>query len=449
MTKLWGGRFNANTDKLTDVFNASIKFDYKLLPYDIKGSIGHVKTLLQANVLTKEESENIINGLNDILKEYENNNINYNISDEDVHMLIERLLIEKIGEVGKKVHTGRSRNDQVATTTRLYVKDHINEINSLLNNWINTLNDLSVEYKDNIMPGLTHLQSAQPITLGFWFDAYKQMFIRDKQRLEDCLKRVDVSPLGSGALAGNSYGIDRFYSSKILEFNKPCENSMDGVSDRDYIVELLFVISLISIHMSKLAEEIILYNSPIYNYITLDDKFSTGSSIMPQKKNPDIAELVRGKSGRAVGNLVQLLTVLKATPLAYNKDFQEDKESLFDSIDNIERILEIFNKMMLTTTFNTCKMLEDCQKGYLNATDLADYLTKKDIPFRDSHKIVGELVKYATDNNIRLDDIPLDVMQQYNKEIKEDIYDFINIENCMKRRMSYGAPGYFVENKKK
>ncbi|WOO89562.1 argininosuccinate lyase [Mollicutes bacterium LVI A0078] len=353
--KLWNGRFGINSDSKTDMYNASISFDIKLLPYDVKASIAHVTTLKQANVLTSEESEILIIGLEKINEEYQNGQIEFFVEDEDVHMLIERLLTLKVGELGKKVHTGRSRNDQVATATRLYTIDKLHYLYDCLESWIDCLDQQSLRYLSDIMAGCTHLQAAQPITLGFWFDAYKQMFIRDLQKLENCLDSMNQCPLGSAALAGTSYPLDRYLTANILGFKQPTANSMDSVADRDYIADSLYICTLIGVHLSKISEELIIFNSQVYNYITLDDRYSTGSSIMPQKKNPDIAELARGKSARMIGNLTQLLTMIKGTPLAYNKDFQEDKESLFDSIENTTLALELFIPMIETAKFNTEK----------------------------------------------------------------------------------------------
>ncbi|WOO87434.1 argininosuccinate lyase [Mollicutes bacterium LVI A0039] len=443
MSKLWNGRFGSDTDKNTDLYNASITFDIKLLPYDIKASIAHAKGLNQAKILTDIELAEIISGLNDINSEYELNQIEYSIADEDVHMLIERLLIEKIGETGKKVHTARSRNDQVAIATRLYTIDQLQIIETKLTAWVNTLDELSQKHKADIMAGYTHLQAAQPITLGFWFDAYKQMFTRDLKKVANCIELMSESPLGSAALAGSSYDIDRNYTASLLGLT-PTQNSMDSVADRDYIIDSLYITSMISIHLSKMAEEIIIFNSQVYNYITLDDKYSTGSSIMPQKKNPDIAELARGKSARMIGNLMQMLTLIKGTPLAYNKDFQEDKEHLFDSIETIKLTLDVFSPMVTTATFNLKKMEQDCELGYINATDLADYLVLKGIPFRESHHIVGSLVKYAESNSIKLTDIDLDTFKQHSELIEADIYDFISVQACLARRTTLGAPGWFM-----
>lgn len=447
MSKLWNGRFSTNTDLNTDLYNASITFDIKLLPYDIKASIVHARGLEQAGLLTDQELELITGGLKDIETQFNQGKINYSISDEDVHMLIERLLIEQIGEAGKKVHTARSRNDQVATATRLYTIDQLQQIEGKLEAWIEELSKLSQKHKSDLMAGCTHLQAAQPITLGFWFDAYKQMFTRDLIKLQQCIELISVSPLGSAALAGTSYNIDRFFTAGELAMT-PTLNSMDSVADRDYILDSMYITSLISLHFSKMAEEIILFNSQVYNYITLDDKYSTGSSIMPQKKNPDIAELARGKSARMIGNLVQMLTLIKATPLAYNKDFQEDKEQLFDSFETIKLTLDVFSPMVTTATFNLQKMEDDCSLGYINATDLADYLVLKGIPFRESHHIVGSLVKLAESQGIKLTDIELDVFKQYSELIDSDIYDFIDVKACMQRRTSYGAPGWFIEQSK-
>lgn len=443
MSKLWSGRFNANTNIKTDMYNASIMFDHKLLPYDVQASIVHAKGLYKAGILNQEELNAIENGLREIEQQYANNEIELSLDDEDIHMLIERLLTDKIGATGKKVHTARSRNDQVATATRLYTIDHMQQLQTKLKLWIECLSRHSQEYKSNIMAGCTHLQAAQPITLGFWFDAYKQMFVRDLQKLEQGIENIKKSPLGSAALAGTSYPIDRHYTADLLGLTATL-NSMDSVADRDYILDSLYIMSLIGIHISKMAEEIILFNSQVYNYITLDDMYSTGSSIMPQKKNPDIAELARGKSARLIANLVQMLSLIKGTPLAYNKDFQEDKEHLFDSFDNLLLTLDVFTPMLETATFNTSKMAEDCEFGYINATDLADYLVLKGVPFRDSHSIVGKLVKYAEVNKLKLTDIELTTMRKHSKLIEDDIYEFIAVEACLKRRTSFGAPGWFM-----
>lgn len=445
--KLWNGRFGSDSDYKTDMYNASISFDIKLLPYDVTASIAHVNTLEEAGVITAEESEVLKSGLEQISSDYSQQKIEYSVTDEDVHMLIERLLIKQIGEVGKKVHTGRSRNDQVATATRLYTIDKLHYLQDCLEAWIECLEHQSIVYLKDIMAGCTHLQAAQPITLGFWFDAYKQMFVRDLQKLQNCLEVINQCPLGSAALAGTSYQLDRILTAKLLGFNSPTANSLDSVADRDYIADTLYLCSLIGLHLSKLSEEIIIFNSQVYNYISLDDKYSTGSSIMPQKKNPDIAELARGKSGRMIGNLTQLLTMIKGTPLAYNKDFQEDKESLFDSLEHTTLALELFIPMIETATFNTSKMREDCELGYINATDLADYLVLKGLAFREAHHVVGSLVKYAEENNLKLSQISLERLKQESELIDEDIYQFIDIEACLMRRQTYGAPGWFINSK--
>lgn len=449
--KLWNGRFEGNTDSKTDLYNASITFDIKLLPYDVQASIAHIEGLVVANILTTEEKEQLKGGLNKVLDDYNNNSIIVEAGDEDVHMLIERLLTEDLGEIGKKVHTGRSRNDQVAVATRLYTIDNLKTLKYQLEEWINCLDSQSKKYYKDIMAGCTHMQSAQPITLGFWFDAYKQMFIRDLQKVDNAIVLSSECPLGSAALAGTSYNLDRSLTSKELGFNKPTDNSMDSVADRDYIIDSLYVCSLVSVHLSKISEEIITFNTQIYNYLTLDDMYSTGSSIMPQKKNPDIAELARGKSARMIGNLTQMLTLIKGTPLAYNKDFQEDKEALFDSFENTILALKLFKPMIETATFNLKKMKNDCEFGYINATDLADYLVGKGVTFRDSHHIVGTLVKFAENKSIALDEIRMDQFNEICDLIEDDIYEFIQVENCLMRRQTYGAPGWFVtqiENQK-
>lgn len=444
--KLWNGRFDSNSDHKTDLYNASISFDIRLLPYDVQASIAHVKTLFDASLLTEEEMTLLINGLEEVASDYAQNNVEYSIADEDVHMLIERLLTMKVGPTGKKVHTGRSRNDQVAVATRLYTIDKLSALKVDLELWINCLDEQSKLYARNIMAGCTHLQAAQPITLGFWFDAYKQMFVRDLKKLNNSLEVMNQCPLGSAALAGTSYTLNRHYTADLLGFDGPTRNSMDSVADRDYIADALYICAIISLHLSKISEEIIIFNSQVYNYIRLDDKYSTGSSIMPQKKNPDIAELARGKSARMIGNLTQILTLIKGTPLAYNKDFQEDKESLFDSLDNVSLALQLFKPMIETSTFNLEKMHKDCELGYINATDLADYLVGKGIAFREAHHIVGELVKYAEQNELKLDEISLEIMQEKCELITEDIYQFINVHACLERRLTYGAPGWFIKN---
>lgn len=449
--KLWNGRFEGNTDSKTDLYNASISFDIKLLPYDVQASIAHIEGLVVANILSVEEKEQLKGGLNKILDDYNSNGIMVETGDEDVHMLIERLLTEQLGEIGKKVHTGRSRNDQVAVATRLYTIDNLKTLKYELEEWINCLDIQSKKYYKDIMAGCTHMQAAQPITLGFWFDAYKQMFVRDLKKLNNTIELASECPLGSAALAGTSYNLDRNLTSKQLEFNKPTNNSMDSVADRDYIIDSLYICSLISVHLSKISEEIITFNTQIYNYITLDDMYSTGSSIMPQKKNPDIAELARGKSARMIGNLTQMLTLIKGTPLAYNKDFQEDKEALFDSFENTILALQLFKPMIETATFNLNKMKNDCEFGYINATDLADYLVGKGVAFRDSHHIVGTLVKFAETKSITLDEIRMDQFNEVCDLIEDDIYEYIQVENCLMRRQTYGAPGWFVtqiENQK-
>jgi argininosuccinate lyase len=443
--KLWSGRFTENTNELTDKYNASIPFDYKLAKYDIIGTKAHVKGLLKAGVLKDSEFGLIINALDEVNKQINDNEYVFKISDEDIHMSIESSVINIIGDVGKKMHTGRSRNDQVAVDTRLYTIDMLDEINKQVEQFITILETKKAQYKASIMPGVTHLQLAQPITIGFFIDTYICMFKRDVTRIEELKKRINICPLGSGALSGTSYSIDRFFVAQELGFDAPCSNAMDGVSDRDYIIETIQLISIIGVHISKLCEEIIIFNSQIYDYVTIGDQFATGSSIMPQKKNPDIAELARGKCARLIGNEVQILTLIKATPLAYNKDFQEDKVCLFDSVETIIDTLEIVGLMMDSIIFNCDKMYQDCKKGFINATDLADYLVAKDIPFRDAHHIVGKIVSYAQEHSITLDDISIDIFHSFCESITTDVYEFIKIENCVKRKTSYGGVGNYME----
>ncbi len=447
--KLWSGRFNQDTNYLTDLYNKSISFDIRLLPYDIEGTIAHATALVDCQILSESELTLITEALMKLKQQYEDEEIIVSASDEDVHMLIERYLTNELGDLGAKIHTGRSRNDQVACATRLYCRQMITKIINELDlfNWV--LSDLRQEHLRTLMPGTTHLQGAQVITLGYYFDAYIQMFQRDIERLEQINERVNVSPLGSGALAGTTYPLNREIAANYLGFNEVCQNAMDGVSDRDYVIELIGAIALIGVHMSKLAEEIILFNSSVYQYVELADEFATGSSIMPQKKNPDIAELTRGKSARLIGNLVQILTLIKGTPLAYNKDFQEDKEQLFDSVDTILLTLQVFRPMLLTAKFNRQKMLNDCQKAFLNATDLADYLVTKGLPFRQAHSIVGQIVAYAEKEQLRLEQIDLKTYQSFSELIAEDVYSFIDLETTMLRRQTIGAPAWLIKKYEK
>jgi argininosuccinate lyase len=433
--KLWGGRFDKETDAEMEVFNSSISVDIRLLPYEVDVSIAHAAGLNKAGVINDEEFKIIKNGLEEI-KKTKFNNIPFI---EDVHTLVEQLLFEKIGSLAKKLHTGRSRNDLIATEERLYLKKEIEEIEELLEEINVVLNDLSNNYKKTLFPGYTHLQRAQPITFSHHLLAYVEMFSRDITRLKDLYKRVDVMPLGSGALAGTSFNIDRTYVSSLLGFKNISNNSIDAVSDRDFIIEFLSVASLIMMHLSRFCEEIILWSTQEFNFIELDDKYSTGSSIMPQKKNPDSAELIRGKTGRVYGNLIAMLTVMKGLPLAYNKDMQEDKESLFDTIDTLKGCLKIFVGMIKSMKIKQQNMEKSAQSGYMNATDLADYLVNKGVPFRDAHEIVGKIVKYAIENNSSLEDLSLEEFNKFSDLINEDVYEILDLKNILKNRKAIGS----------
>lgn len=434
--KLWGGRFIGNEDKLMEEFNSSISFDIRLLKYDIEGSIAHAKGLYNAGVLNNDELKLIINGLKDI----ESNDKKSIPNDEDVHTYVERFLTEKIGDVGRKLHTGRSRNDQVATDIRLYLRDEINYIDDLLNELINTLKGLASNYKDTIMPGYTHLQRAQPVTFSHHLLAYVEMFKRDVERLNDMKKRVNIMPLGSGALAGTTFNIDRNYVAALLGFDGITLNSMDGVSDRDFVIEFLAFSSIVMMHLSRFSEEIILWSSREFSFVEIDDKYSTGSSMMPQKKNPDAAELIRGKTGRLYGDLITILTVMKGLPLAYNKDMQEDKESLFDGIDTLKMCIKVFIGMLKTIHVKEESMEKAAKYGYMNATDFADYLVSKGIPFRSAHEIAGKVVIYAMDRNCAIEDLPLKDLEEFSDLIDEDVYDAIDLRNVLKRKKTIGSP---------
>jgi len=435
--KLWGGRFKSETDKLMEEFNSSISFDIRLLKHDILGSIAHAKGLYKAGVLTEEELNLIEKGLKEILDEI---NVGEIPNDEDVHSYVERLLTEKIGNTGRKLHTGRSRNDQIATDERLYLRDEINEIKEDLIKLIDTLKEMAGTYKEAIMPGYTHLQRAQPVTFGHHLLAYVEMFKRDLSRLEDMVKRVNVMPLGSGALAGTTFDIDRKYVASLLGFDDITLNSMDGVSDRDFVIEFLSFASITMMHLSRFCEELILWSTKEFDFIEMDDRFSTGSSMMPQKKNPDAAELIRGKTGRVYGDLITILTVMKGLPLAYNKDMQEDKEALFDGIDTLEMSLKVFIEMIKTIKVKTDKMEKAAKYGYMNATDFADYLVQKGIPFRTAHEIAGKVVLYALERNLAIEDLSLEELKKFSDVIEKDVYEAIDIKNILKKRKTIGSP---------
>lgn len=438
---LWGGRFTKPTNQLVYDFNASITFDKIFALQDIKGSIGHVKMLTKQQILTNQEGQLIEKTLNEMLQELENGTLVIDESYEDIHSFVESTLIERIGDTGKKLHTGRSRNDQVALDMRLYTKDQIDMLNTLLIDLLKTIHKIMKDHTDTIMPGFTHLQKAQPITLAHHMGAYFEMFKRDRSRLHDIYQRMNYCPLGSGALAGTTYPLDRDYSAEILGFAGPCLNSIDGVSDRDYLIELLSAMSTMMMHMSRLAEEMIIWNSNEYQFIELDDTFSTGSSIMPQKKNPDICELIRGKTGRVYGALIGFLTTMKGIPLAYNKDMQEDKEMYFDALNTTKGCLQLLSDMLKTTTFNKDKMKKSATGGFTNATDAADYLVNKGVPFRDAHGIIGQLVLYAIENNKALDDLTIEEFKKISTVFDEDIYQAIDVNTGVNKRNTIGACG--------
>ena len=437
--KLWGGRFNKGSSSLLEQFNASIGFDNRMYAEDIAGSIAHSKMLNKIGILTVEEQEKIENGLIQIKDLIDNGNFEFHISDEDIHMAVEKKLIELIGSLGGKLHTGRSRNDQVALDIRMYLKKEILNIKDLLKLLMEAIVEVAESNKDVIMPGYTHLQRAQPILFSHHMMAYYEMMKRDLDRLEDCFKRVDVMPLGAGALAGTTYPLDRHYVAELLGFSKVTENSLDTVSDRDFIIETNFVISMILMHLSRFSEELIIWSTSEFSFVEMDDTYSTGSSIMPQKKNPDVTELVRGKTGRVFGNLIGILTVMKGLPLAYNKDTQEDKEGVFDSIDTIKIVLEIFSPMLKTMTIKKENMKASIYEGFINATDIADYLAKKGLPFREAHKVVGELVSYCEQNNKLLTDLSYEEFKNSHNLFEEDIVKESSIEACINGRKTYGG----------
>lgn len=440
MAQLWGGRFTKETDRLVYNFNASISFDQKFYKEDMEGSMAHVKMLTAVGILTEEERDQILKGLQGILADVESGKLEITSEYEDIHSFVEANLIDRIGDAGKKLHTGRSRNDQVALDMKLYTRKEIENLKGLVKELLLVLHQLMKEHIDTFMPGFTHLQKAQPITLAHHFGAYMEMFKRDYSRLCDIYDRMNYCPLGSGALAGTTYPLDREMTAQLLGFAGPTLNSMDSVSDRDYVIELLSAMSTIMMHLSRFSEEIIIWNSNEYRFVELDDAYSTGSSIMPQKKNPDIAELVRGKTGRVYGALMQMLTTMKGIPLAYNKDMQEDKEFTFDAIDTVKGCLALFTGMIRTMTVNKDVMEQSAKKGFTNATDAADYLVGKGVPFRDAHGIVGQLVLYCIEKNISLDDMTLEEYQKISPVFEEDIYEAISLETCVEKRETIGAP---------
>ena len=441
MAQLWGGRFTKETDQLVYNFNASIGFDQKFYKQDIEGSIAHVIMLGRQGILTKEESDQIVDCLCQIKADVENGTLEISDKYEDIHSFVEATLIDRLGDVGKKLHTGRSRNDQVALDMRLYTRLQVLETDDLLKELLETILKLMEEHIDTIMPGFTHLQKAQPITLSHHMGAYFEMFKRDRQRLHDIFVRMNYCPLGSGALAGTTYPLDRDLTAELMGFYGPTLNSMDGVSDRDYLIEYLSACATIMMHLSRFCEEVIIWNSNEYQFVEIDDAYSTGSSIMPQKKNPDIAELVRGKTGRVYGALMSLLTTMKGIPLAYNKDMQEDKELSFDAMDTVKGCIALFNGMLATMKFNKERMYASANGGFTNATDAADYLVNHGVPFRDAHGIIGRLVLYCIEQNKAIDELSLDELKAICPVFEQDIYDAISMETCVSKRLTIGAPG--------
>ena len=439
--KLWGGRFTKETNELVNHFNASLPFDCRFYAQDIRGSIAHVTMLAKSGILTNDERDQIISGLTGILSDINNGTLTFDDGSEDIHSFVEAHLIERIGEAGKKLHTGRSRNDQVALDMKLYTRDEIDETDGLLKTLLEELLTIMKANLDTFMPGFTHLQKAQPITLAHHFGAYFEMFRRDRSRLADIRRRMNTCPLGAGALAGTTYPLDREYTASLLDFDCATVNSMDSVSDRDYLIEYLDALSIIMMHLSRFCEEIITWNTNEYQFVDIDDSYSTGSSIMPQKKNPDIAELIRGKTGRVYGALVSLLTTMKGLPLAYNKDMQEDKELTFDAYDTVKGCLALFNGMLKTITFHKDIMEQSAKHGFTNATDAADYLVNHGVPFRDAHGIVGRLVLYCIDKGIALDDMSLEEYKAISPVFENDIYEAIDVHTCVDKRNTIGAPG--------
>lgn len=438
--KVWQGRFSGNSAKEVDVFNSSISFDYVLFEEDITGSIAHAKMLAKQAIISKDDATSIIEGLESILMDLTEGTLEFDPEAEDIHMFVESVLTERIGEPAKRLHTGRSRNDQVALDLRMYVKKQLTEISQQLLHFEEVLIKQAEENLTTIMPGYTHLQIAQPVTFAHHLMAYAQMIKRDMKRLEEVMKHTDSMPLGNGALAGTTYPLDRDFVAEELGFKAVTANSLDGVSDRDFVIDAAYALSMIMMHLSRLSEEVILWCSQEFHFVELDDAFATGSSIMPQKKNPDVAELVRGKTGRAYGNLQTLLTMMKGTPLAYNKDMQEDKEALFDSLSTVKLALSAMIPMVETMTPDTKRMREAASKGFINATDCADYLTKKGVPFREAYGVIGQLVQTCIEKDLTLEDVPLELYQSLHELFEEDIYEAINLENCVTKRSLQGGP---------
>ena len=439
MSKMWAGRTDGVTEKIADDFNSSIHFDSRMYKQDITGSMIHAQMLARQGIISQEDAEALVDGLSGILADLQSGTLAIDMTCEDIHMFVEAELTQRLGDVGKRLHTARSRNDQVALDIRMYLREQIDTICGLVKDLLTTVTNKADTYKDAIMPGYTHLQRAQPITFGHHLMAYAMMLLRDLERLADCRKRMNLSPIGCCALAGTTYPIDREYEAKNLGFDGVCRNSLDGVSDRDFCAELLSDLSILMMHLSRFSEEVILWCSWEFRFVSLSDAYTTGSSIMPQKKNADMAELVRGKTGRVYGDLMALLTTLKGLPLAYNKDMQEDKESIFDAVDTVKMCLQVFTGMVSTMTANRDAMKKAAQKGFINATDLADYLVKKGLPFRSAYKISGQLVGLCIEKDTVLDDLPLETYKQYSQLFEQDLYDEIALETCVNKRTSQGG----------
>lgn len=439
MAKMWAGRTAGDMNELADSFNSSISFDSRLYKQDITGSMAHAAMLSAQGIISSDDADSIISALKQILQDIKSGNLQIDSKAEDIHMFVEQVLTERIGDTGKKLHTARSRNDQVALDLRLYLRDYADEVSSLLKDLVKALKTQAEKNIDVIMPGYTHLQHAQPVLFSHYMLAYAMMFLRDINRIKDCRKRINVSPIGCCALAGTTYDTDRALEAKKLGFDSVCLNSLDGVSDRDFCVELLSSLSLVMTHLSRLSEELILWSSQEFSFIELSDDFTTGSSIMPQKKNPDMAELCRGKTGRVYGDLMGLLTTLKGLPLAYNKDMQEDKEGVFDACDTVKMCLSVCAPMILSMKVNKDNMLESAKKGFMNATDLADYLVIKGLPFRDAYKISGSVVAYCIQTSHILEDLPLSEYKKFSTLISDDVYQAIDLANCVQKRSSEGG----------
>lgn len=440
MAQLWGGRFTKETDELAKLVNASISFDQRFWRQDIRGSIVHATMLGKQGIISDEELKSILSGLDSIYEDVESGALPITDEYEDIHSFVEANLIKRIGDAGKKLHTGRSRNDQVALDMKLYTRDQIFEMDALLRNFLETILRLMKEHVDTFMPGFTHLQKAQPVTLAHHLGAYFEMFRRDRGRLHDIAARMNTCPLGSGALAGTTYPLDRDFVARELGFDAPTANSMDGVSDRDYLLEFESALAIIQMHLSRFAEEVIIWNTNEYRFVEIDDGYSTGSSIMPQKKNPDMAELIRGKTGRVYGSLMSLLTVMKGLPLAYDKDMQEDKEEAFDAMDTVKNNIALFDGMLATLRFNRDVMEASAKNGFTNATDAADYLVRKGVPFRDAHAVIGRLVLYAIEQKKALDDLQLEEFQKFSPAFDRDVYEAISLKTCVEKRITKGAP---------